>query len=67
MNIVKAKDVEGWNMSISMLFGTSPKFHIQCGKCLRWFSRRFDMDDFPHPITKCPYCRTANEVPLKYN
>lgn len=66
MEVVKALEATGWNMSISMMFGKSPKFDIKCGKCVRWFSKRFDLDDLPNPIAKCPYCRQYNEVPLKH-
>lgn len=67
MNIVRARDFNGWNMSVSMIFGKSPKLDIQCGKCGKWFSRRFDLEEFPDPVTKCDYCRTVNMIPIKYS
>lgn len=67
MKVVRARGVEGWNMSVSMLFGKSPKLDIKCGKCGGWFSRRFDLDDLPNPITRCPRCKTHNEIPIKYS
>lgn len=66
MKIVKASGLDGWNMSVSMLFGRSPKFDIRCGNCKRWFSRRFNLDDFPDPVAKCPQCKAMNVVPIKY-
>lgn len=53
-------------MSISMLIGKSPKIHIKCGKCSYWFSRRFDLSEFPNPIAKCNHCGTINETSLRY-
>jgi len=68
MKEVKAKGIEGWGLSLSMLFGTSPNFTITCGKCGGYFNRRFKLIELKNrnPKTVCPYCDTINKVPISY-
>lgn len=68
MDAVRVKNFECWNMSISTLFGKSPKVNMLCGKCLYHFSRRFEPMDFRngHPKAVCPNCSTLNYVPITY-
>jgi hypothetical protein len=66
MKPIKVKYFEMWNMSISMLFGKTPKVHMVCGKCSHYFSKRFNFSDFRdgNPKTLCPNCYTVNYVPI---
>ena len=65
-DIVTAKSVEGWNMSLLQLIGKSPSMEITCGKCLHVFSRRFDTSECRGrgPITICPGCGARNRVSI---
>ena len=66
MKVVKCKDAELFNMSVSMLFGKSPKCNIQCGNCEYWFSKRFDIINGKlEAIGMCPYCDAINTVPIE--
>lgn len=66
MKPIQVKDFDGWNMSISTLWGKSPKITMVCGKCSYTFSRRFESIDFRigYPKAMCPNCRTINYVPI---
>lgn len=66
MESIPVKYYEMWNMSISTLWGKSPKVKMVCGKCSCSFSRRFKPIDFQNgfPNTLCPCCNTLNSVPI---
>lgn len=68
MKEVKAKSYNGWNTSISMLFGKSPKINILCGECFSYFSVRFTPSDFScgSPRAFCTNCGTRNIVSITY-
>lgn len=38
---IRVKDFECWNMSVSMLWGRTPKIEMICGHCNHYFARRF--------------------------
>lgn len=63
--MIWAKYVEGWNMSISMLFGKSPKFTIQCGNCDHFYHDRVAIVD--HPTSVCKSCGTVNKLPIVFD
>ena len=66
MKEIKCKDFQMLNMSLSVLFGKSPKCSIRCGSCGRWFSKRFDIiNGRVESIGLCPYCNTINKVPVE--
>lgn len=67
MKEVTCKDLSCWNMSISMLFGKTPKVGILCGNCGKYFSHRFDTNECIRktPRVFCPYCDTINKIPIK--
>ena len=58
--MVKAKWVECWNMSISMLWGKCPKMKIVCGNCYHTFTDRPPMSS--HITSVCPACKEINEI-----
>lgn len=41
--MVNARNVNGWNMSISMLIGMSPKISFNCGACRKYNETRLSM------------------------
>jgi hypothetical protein len=63
---IMVKNFECWNMSISMLWGKTPKVSMLCGKCYYSFSRRFEPIDFRngYPKALCPSCSAVNYVPI---
>jgi rRNA maturation endonuclease Nob1 len=63
LKTVRPKDFSGLNMSLAQLFGSGPKFTIQCGNCSIWFKQRISMVD--QPAAKCPYCGAINLLPLE--
>lgn len=67
MSEVTVKAFESWNMSLSTLFGKTPKIKMLCGNCTGYFSRRFDVYEvnrrFPRAV--CPHCGVVNKVPMK--
>ena len=64
MNEVLPKSVEGWNMSLTQLFGESPKFTIVCGNCQCAFKSRTELVDEPRVM--CPHCSSINRIPLTW-
>lgn len=63
--MVKAKWVECWNMSISMLWGKCPKMKIVCGNCYHTFTDRPYMSKYITSV--CPACKEVNEIPHSNN
>jgi hypothetical protein len=66
---IQVRDFECWNMSLSMLFGKTPKVTMSCGKCRHIWSKRFTGMDFRNgyknrPVSICPRCNTSNYVPM---
>jgi hypothetical protein len=66
MKTIRVKDFEMWNMSISLLWGKSPKVSLICGKCSYTFSKRFELIALKHrnPKVLCPCCNTRNYIPI---
>ena len=66
--MVKAKQYELWNMSVSMLFGVSPKITFKCGTCSHWSSGRASMANINRNnglLIACPYCGETNKIPCR--
>lgn len=57
------------NMSISMLWGQSPKITYQCGCCGCVDTTRIPLDaiELGAPYIKCPYCGTINDTGLSFD
>ncbi len=66
MKEIMCYDMEVWSMSLSMLFGKSPKVKIICGNCKSYFSRKFDLHEMTGSAvrTTCPSCRVINKIPI---
>lgn len=65
--MVKVKDLEMWNLSLSMLFGKSPKIKYICGKCNRYNETRISTSavEMGYPYVICLYCGETNDTGLK--
>jgi hypothetical protein len=63
---IRVKDFECWNMSVSMLWGRTPKVEMICGYCNHYFTKRFSFYEMRHgnPKVMCPHCYTVNYVPI---
>jgi len=60
-----AEVLDGWNWSITMLFGISSKLTLRCGNCeFKWKTRPTLID---HPTVICPACNEVNTVPIVIN
>lgn len=62
-NMVTAKSVQGWNMSVSQIFGYTPKLLVVCGKCSHQFYTRTPMVSYPTCV--CPSCSELNQLPIE--
>jgi RNase P subunit RPR2 len=62
MKLVEPLGMSGLNVSLTCLWGRSPKFTVTCGSCASSWRTRVAMHD--HPIAKCPDCGAANRLPL---
>jgi len=62
MITVEPKAFTGYNMSIAQLWGSGPKFKINCGNCSITFKQRIPMVDSPG--VKCPNCGVVNVLEL---
>lgn len=62
MKIVNAKSCKGFNISVSMIVGLSPKYTVICGNCNKSFRSRFNLYLFPK--VKCSHCGAINRLPL---
>lgn len=54
--------IDGWNWSITMYFGVSPKLTLECGNCEFTWQTRPPLIDYPKVI--CPACNKVNKVPI---
>lgn len=60
---VYARDFRGLSMSLAQLWGSGPKFTVQCGHCDGVFKDRIIMVDYPR--LRCPFCGTVNILNLE--
>lgn len=64
--MVNVKSISMWNISVSMLFGKSPKIEYICGKCGGYNKDRISMKSvrLGRPYVVCKYCREINNTGL---
>ena len=65
--MVKCKNFSMWSMSLSQLFGYSPKINFICGKCDSYNEERIPMQAIilERPYVKCKNCNEINYIPIK--
>lgn len=66
--MVKAKQYQMWNMSISMLFGASPRVDFKCGACGNWSSGRGSTANINRNgglFIACQCCGETNKIPCR--
>jgi len=66
--MVRCKQAEMYTMSVSMLFGMSPKVHFQCGSCGRWSIGRGNMQYINRNgglYIPCQCCGETNKIPCR--
>ena len=56
------KDFEGWNVSLTQIFGLGPKWTITCGECGLTFKKRLPM--VSNPGIECQFCGVINIIPV---
>ena len=64
--MIRVKNYEMWNTSITTLVGVSPKVNMVCGSCSYYFSKRFPISETAagNPKAICPACGIVNYVPI---
>lgn len=64
--MIRAKCFEMYNMSLSMLFGKSPKIKYICGKCGKYNKTRISVNavKLKAPYTRCQSCGVTNLIPI---
>lgn len=57
-----------WSMSLSQLFGKTPKVTYRCGKCLHYNEGRMSVHQVEagDPYLICQCCGEVNYIPIKY-
>lgn len=65
--MVNVKNLEMWNMSLSMLLGKSPKIKYACGECGMYNETRIFLNSvrLGCPYVKCSLCGEINNTGLK--
>jgi hypothetical protein len=66
--MVNCKQAEMFNMSVSMLFGMSPKVNFQCGSCGHWSTGRGNIQYVNRNgglYLPCQCCGETNKIPCK--
>ena len=68
MNIdkVRCKCFSMFDMSLSTLFGESPKIKYICGNCEGHNETRIPVEsiEYGRPYTRCKFCGTTNVIPI---
>jgi hypothetical protein len=64
--MVKVKNLQMFNLSLSMLFGKSPKIHYICGKCNSYNETRISVCavELGRPYVTCSHCGEINDTGL---
>lgn len=64
--IVTCKSYRMLNMSLSTLFGKTPKIDYTCGCCGGFNSTRLSVQSvrIGRPYTQCKLCGTINKIPI---
>lgn len=67
--MVMCKNFNMWNMSISQLFGKTPKIKFICGECDAYNEIRLSVAavECHRPYAKCNCCDEINYIPISYN
>jgi hypothetical protein len=66
--MVRCKQAEMYTMSVSMLFGMSPKVRFQCGSCGRWSIGRGNIQYINRNgglYIPCQCCGETNKIPCR--
>lgn len=65
--MVNVRDLEMWNMSLSMLVNKSPKIKYICGNCGSYNETRISLNAVKRnkPYVVCSYCGEINDTKLK--
>jgi len=65
--MVNVKKLQMWNMSLSMLFGKSPKINYICGKCDSYNETRISMNAvrMGKPYVVCSHCGEINNTKIE--
>ena len=66
MKIVNCLEFQMYSMSISQLFGRSPKISYICGYCRNYQEGRISMKaiEWDSPYIECKNCFTLNKIPI---
>lgn len=64
--MVNVRSLQMWNMSISMLYGKSPKIKYICGECGAYNETRMSLNavKIGKPYAVCAYCGEINNTGL---
>lgn len=65
--IVTCEKYRMLNMSLSTLFGKTPKIEYTCGSCGAYNTTRLPMESvrLGRPYTICRFCGTTNNIPIR--
>jgi uncharacterized Zn finger protein len=61
--MVTVKSLQMLNLSLTMLFGKSPKIHYICGKCDSYNEARISVK-MGRPYVTCSHCGEVNDTKL---
>ena len=64
--VVTCESYRMLNMSLSTLFGKTPKIDYTCGECGAFNSTRLPVESvrIGRPYTICRFCGTTNKIPI---
>lgn len=67
--MVECKNFNMWSMSLSQLFGYSPKINFICGNCDSYNEARIPIAaiKLDKPYVKCKNCEEINYIPIEIN
>lgn len=67
--MVKPKALQMWSISLSSLFGKSPKVEYLCGNCGGHNSTRIPMEAIKRKKSYviCQYCGEINDTGIRFN
>jgi uncharacterized Zn finger protein len=65
--MVRARNISGFSVSLSMIFGQSPKITYNCGACGHTNSARMSLEALQRgkPYVVCAKCGEVNDTNLK--
>lgn len=67
--MVECRNFRMWNMSLSQLFGKTPKIEWICGRCDSYNESRLLVKAVQcgRPYARCECCDETNYIPIHYN